>query len=128
LHFSGKVLDRIIGWLRREFESVFEDGSGKLKEHQGKVHTYLGMTLDFSRKYQVKISMVTFVKELIAAWEKAAPKFDDESLRKVQAKRRQKKKTSAGPDNLSRSMRILRSWDHCRQRRFITSWPRLCIW
>jgi hypothetical protein len=100
LHVSGKVLDHIIGWLHRDFESVFEDGSRKLKEHQGKVHTYLGMTLDFSTKYQFKILMVEFVKELIAAWEKAAPKFDNEGFKKVHAKRGQKKKTSAAPDNL----------------------------
>jgi hypothetical protein len=44
--------------------------------------------------------MVEFVKELIAAWEKAAPKFDDEEFKKVQAKLGRKKKTSAEPDNL----------------------------
>ena len=86
MHVSGKVLDRIIGWLRRDFESVFKDRSGKLKVHQGKVYTYLGMTLDFSTKYQVKILMVEFVKELIAAWKKAAPKFDDVGFKKLQAK------------------------------------------
>jgi hypothetical protein len=58
------------------------------------------MTLDFSMKYQVKILMVEFVKELFAAWEKAAPKFDNVGFKKVQAKRGRKKKTSAAPDNL----------------------------
>ena len=58
------------------------------------------MTLDFSTKYQVKISMVEFVKELIAEWEKAAPKYDNEGFKKVQTKRGQKKKTSASPYNL----------------------------
>ncbi len=100
LHVLGKVLDRIIGWLRRDFESVFDDRSGKLKEHQGKAHTYLGMTLDFSTKYQVKILMVEFVKELIAAWEKAAPKFNNEGFKNVREKRGQKKKTSVAPENL----------------------------
>jgi hypothetical protein len=71
-----------------------------LKVHQGKVHTYLGMTLDFSTKHQVKILMVEYVKELIAAWEKAAPKFKDEGFKKEQAKRGGKKKMSAAPDNL----------------------------
>ena len=86
LHVSGKVLDRIIEWLRRNFESVFKDGCRKLKEHQSKMHTYLGMTLDFSMKYHVKILMVEFVEELITVWEKAAPKFDDEGFKQVQAK------------------------------------------
>jgi hypothetical protein len=56
-HKSTKVLDRIIKWLRQDFEKVFEDGSGKLKVHQGKVHEYLSMTLDFSTKHLVKILM-----------------------------------------------------------------------
>jgi len=64
------------------------------------VHTYLGMTLDFSRKHQVKILMVEFVKELIAVWDKAAPKFDNEGFEIVQTKSRRNKKTSAAPDNL----------------------------
>ena len=66
LNVSGKVLDCLIEWLQRDLDNVFKDGSGKLKVHQGKVHTYLGMTLDFSTKHLVKISMIPFIKELIA--------------------------------------------------------------
>jgi hypothetical protein len=43
--------------------------------------------------------MVEIVKVLIAAWDKAAPKFKDEGFEKVQTKCRQKKKTSAEPNN-----------------------------
>ncbi len=57
-HKSTKVLYQIIEWLRQDFEKVFKDGSGKLKVHQGKVHEYLGMTLDFSTKHLLKILMV----------------------------------------------------------------------
>ena len=32
-HKSTNVLDQIIEWLRRDFERVFEDGTGKLKVH-----------------------------------------------------------------------------------------------
>jgi hypothetical protein len=66
-HKSTKVLDQIIKWLRKDFEIVFEDRTGKLKVHRGKVHEYLGMTLDYSTKHQVKISMEEYVKALIAA-------------------------------------------------------------
>ena len=99
-HKSTKVLDRIIEWLRQDFEKVFEDGSGKLKVHQGKVHEYLSMTLDFSTKHLVKILMEEYVKALITAWDKAAPKVNKDSFELVQSKRGQKKKTSVAPEKL----------------------------
>ena len=59
-------------------------------------------------KDQVKILMVEFVKEFIAVWvwEKAAPKFNNEGFEKVQAKCRQKKKTSTASDNLFKISRV----------------------
>jgi hypothetical protein len=47
-HCNSKVNDRIIEWLHQEYESIFEDGSGKMTVSKGKVHTYLGMTLDYT--------------------------------------------------------------------------------
>ncbi len=49
-HESSKVIDDTIDWLQAEYESIFEDGSGAMKVHPGKVHKYLGMSLDFSCK------------------------------------------------------------------------------
>jgi hypothetical protein len=72
-HVSKQVIDKEIGWLRKDYESIFEDGSGKMKVSRGKVHKYLGMILDFTTKKQVKISMVDYVKEVIQAWDKAPP-------------------------------------------------------
>ena len=69
-HVLEKVVDDMIEWLRKQYESIFEDGSGKMKVNKGKIHKYLGMTLDFTTKSQVKISMVDYVKEVIAAWDK----------------------------------------------------------
>jgi hypothetical protein len=40
-HKSSKVLDAIIKWLRKEYESIFEDRSGEMAISRGKVHTYL---------------------------------------------------------------------------------------
>jgi hypothetical protein len=107
---------------------VFEDGSGKLKVHQGKVHTYLGMKLDFSTKHQVKILMVKYVKELIPVWEKAAPKFDNEGFKKVQAKSGQKKKTSAAPDNRFKINEDSEKLTTLQAMAFITFSPKPCIW
>ena len=47
-HIDSKVLDDTIEWLRQDYESIFEDGSGKMKVSQGQKHKYLGMDLDFS--------------------------------------------------------------------------------
>jgi hypothetical protein len=68
-HVDSKVLDDTIEWLRDEFESVFEDGSGKMKVHRGKVLKYLGMTLDFSKLKKVKVSIFDYVHEIISAWD-----------------------------------------------------------
>ena len=76
-HKSKTVVDQTIKWLRKDYESIFEDGSGKMKINRGKVHKYLGMTLDFSTKNQVKISMIEYVKDIISTWDKNAKLSDD---------------------------------------------------
>jgi len=43
----------MIKWLWAEYESIFEDGSGVMKVHRGKVHKYLGMSLDSLTKDNV---------------------------------------------------------------------------
>ena len=44
---SKSVLEKTVEWLWSEYESIFEDGSGTMKVKFGKLHKYLGMTLDF---------------------------------------------------------------------------------
>jgi hypothetical protein len=66
--------DKIIAWLRKEYESVFKDGTGKMKVARGKVHKYLGMTLDFTTPKLVK---VTFVDEIVESWDKACNELED---------------------------------------------------
>ena len=99
-HASRHVVDSVIEWLRKDYESVFEDGSGKMKVHRGKIHTYLGMTLDFSTAKQIRISMTEYVKEIVAAWDKATPETDEQGFVKVPIKRGWKGRSSAAPDNL----------------------------
>jgi formylmethanofuran dehydrogenase subunit C len=57
-HESTQVVDEAIGWLRCDYESNFEDGSGAMVVHRGDVHKYLGMTINFSHKGLTKISMI----------------------------------------------------------------------
>ena len=61
-HHDCKAVNDFIEWLHQEYESIFKDGSGKMMVSQGKVHTYLGMTLDYSTPGQVKISMFDYIE------------------------------------------------------------------
>ena len=37
----------MIKWFRQEYDTIFEDRSGKMSVSRGKVHEYLGMTLEY---------------------------------------------------------------------------------
>ena len=86
-HRRSKFNNRIIKWLRQEYESIFEDRSGNMAVSRGKVHKYLGMTLDYTVRGQVQITMIDFLDEVLVAFDKAEPKGDGT-------------KTSAAPENL----------------------------
>jgi hypothetical protein len=86
-HCSRTANNNIIDWLHQEYKSIFEDGSGKMTVSRGRVHKYLGMTLDYTVCRQVNISMFDYVDEIINAFDKAEPK-------------RGSTKSSAAPDDL----------------------------
>jgi hypothetical protein len=77
----------MIDWLRQEYESIFEDGSGTMTVSRGRVHKYLGITLDDTIRGRVNISMFNYVDEIFDAFDKAEPKEGGT-------------KSSAAPDNL----------------------------
>ena len=54
---------------------------------RGKVHKYLSMTLDYSVRGQVQITMIDFLDKLLIVFDKEEPKEGG-------------KKTSAAPENL----------------------------
>ena len=57
-HESTLVVDNTIIWLKEDYTVLFEDGSGAMKVHQGKIHDYIGMTLDYSHVSEVHILML----------------------------------------------------------------------
>jgi hypothetical protein len=73
-HRKTKVMDIIIEYLLRVYESIFEDGSGAMTLIRGKIHKYLGMTLEYTIRGQVKITMFDHIDEILAAFDKAEPK------------------------------------------------------
>jgi hypothetical protein len=73
-HRDPKVMDDMIGWLKKEYEHIFEDCYGKMTVSRGKVHKYLGMQLDYTIRGMVKISMLEFVDEILAAFDREDPR------------------------------------------------------
>jgi hypothetical protein len=59
-HVEEEVVSSIISDLNEEFGK-----EAPLTETRGKVHDYLGMTLDFRQEGKVKIGMIPFVAELL---------------------------------------------------------------
>ena len=45
-----------------------------MKVSRGKIHMYLGMTLDYTVPSQVQISMFDYIDEILTAFDKAEPK------------------------------------------------------
>jgi hypothetical protein len=86
-HRKTKVMDSMIKYIRQEYESIFEDGSGAMMVSRGKIHKYLGMTLDYTVRGQVKITVFDYVDEILTAFDKAEPKGGGT-------------KTSAAPDSI----------------------------
>jgi hypothetical protein len=76
-HVILKVINNMIAWLRQEFKSIFTDGSGKMKVARGKMHKYLGMTLDFATAKVVKVTMIDYINEIIKTWNRACKEFDN---------------------------------------------------
>jgi hypothetical protein len=69
-----KFMDSMLDYLLQEYDSIFEDGSGAITVSRGKIHMYLGMTLDYTLRGQVKITMLDYVDEILTAFYKAEPK------------------------------------------------------
>jgi hypothetical protein len=45
-HCKKTVMDQMIRYVWQEYESILEDGYGEMTVSRGKIHKYIGMTLD----------------------------------------------------------------------------------
>jgi hypothetical protein len=95
-HVSTMVVDESIDWLQAEYESIFKDGFREMKVHRGKVHKYLGMSLDFSHKGQYCVTMYDYLDGILEALDEAVKKHGEGC---ITVKKRHCVKTAA-PDNL----------------------------
>jgi hypothetical protein len=69
-----------------------------MKVNRGRKHKYLGMDLDYSTRGQCKVTMISYVDEILAAWKKADQSPDDDGFHAIAPKC--KTKPSAAPENL----------------------------
>ena len=97
-HVDLKVLDDTIEWLCRDYESIFKDGSGKMKVSQGQKHTHLGMDLDSSTCGQCTVTMFGYVEEILAAWKVADQSSDIDGFQTVSLKQKTKSSTAPKPE------------------------------
>jgi len=69
-HRRKSVVSKMANWLKSTYERLFDDGSGAMKISRGKIHEYLGMTLDFTVPDEVKITMIPYIKEIVQLFKK----------------------------------------------------------
>ena len=69
-HVKSEVDTDMIACLRQEYKSIFTDGSRRMKLARGRVHIYVGMTLDFTIDKVVKVTMIRYVNKIIETWAK----------------------------------------------------------
>ncbi len=73
-HVSTKVINEVIVWLLSKYESIFEYGSGAMKVHRGKKHTYLAMDLDYSHTGECHVTMYGYLDGILKAFDEAVKK------------------------------------------------------
>ena len=59
-HVDPKQVDGFIQWVKDKYGAI-----GEVKTTRGKIHEYLGMTLDYSVKGQVSIGMVDYIEKMV---------------------------------------------------------------
>ena len=69
-HVHYLVVTDCCKWLKKKYEQLFEDGSGAMKIVRGKIHEYLGMTLDYSVRGEVKVTMIPYIKDIVEKFTK----------------------------------------------------------
>ena len=60
-------------WLKKTYERLFKDGSGAMKLNRGMIHEYLGMTLDYSTRGEVKITMYNYIRDIVTEFKQYDP-------------------------------------------------------
>ena len=70
-HENPMVNDEFYKWLNEKY-----GGYGKVKSNRGKVHDYMGMKFDFTKKEHVKMDMSEYIERTIEEFCKKGYKLD----------------------------------------------------
>ena len=70
-HVDKKVNERFARWLEKKYGQ-----HSPVTIHTGKVHDYLGMIFDYSKKGQVEVDMKSYVKDMIESFPKKVKTTD----------------------------------------------------
>ena len=73
-HVYPKIDKKLINSLNQEYKGIFEDITGKMTVKRGKKHSYLGMTLDYSKEGACQITMFKNLKSILETFEKLIQK------------------------------------------------------
>ena len=57
-HVDPVVITKMGDWLKKTYERIFNDGFNLMKYAHGKIHEYLGTTLDFSTDGELMATMI----------------------------------------------------------------------
>ena len=63
----------IIKQLRKKYQSIFENGSGKITVSRNKIYIYLDIKLNYITPGQVKITIIEFLEKNLENWIKTEP-------------------------------------------------------
>ena len=72
-HKYTQVNGSLIGLLHDKYQSILEYGSGTMQVNLGKVHKYLGITLDYSIVGQVNITMLEYINRILNTFDRSDP-------------------------------------------------------
>ena len=73
-HANEKVNDNFLLWLNKKYGS-----HGEVKANRGKVHDYLRMKFDYSKKGKVCINMSDYMKLMVEEFQEKGYKLDGTS-------------------------------------------------
>jgi hypothetical protein len=68
-HAQSHVVDEFIDWVKSTYGAI-----GEVRVTRGKIHTYLGMTLDYSETGQVIVDMTQYVGDMVKSFPSACLK------------------------------------------------------
>ena len=82
IHCIHKANQFMIEWIFKEYDIVFQGGSGKMSVIRGKVREYLRITLNYTVCGQMSITMFSFVEQILTDFDKTDTKREGHKVKR----------------------------------------------